>query len=1003
MRAFVRDHGWTLPFVASYRDWIFGPRSVVHDALNDLPPARTQDGAEVRIDPNTAIVRPVEDQTPDTCRIGSETYAYELWARVSVRGVLKPEPALLGRFPRMVEPHESPGGALDAGYFIVDGTERAFVNAEGMRLGAPRFERSGTRNVEADLSSLDARLVLTLDVGQLAIRVALGFKSNRVEASLDTLLRALGWDGALPSGPLGEYMFIEDGNDETDAETELGRAALRGTGAGAKRARAAGAEILDDRVLPFLPSRADKIEFLLWAARELVAIHVGERDVSDAHALQNRRIDTAGFQVARLMRSGLKDMWTRASRRIGDSLATDRNLERAIDADILCAYAARSMMSAEENVRGAAVLPRRASWLEAVSLVRRVVTTSAAAAHRPEPRMPHGSWYGFYCAAETQEGDKTGLARETAVFAVVSPIGDSKAMRAAVAGLDMGKGDCDVYVDHARVARDVDFDKALAACRELKRTADPRASVTFSSKRVDVDTSEGRPQRPVWIGAPEPDFDGPFADLVARGKVEWVDAAECAQRIIATKPGAGPCSELDACALFGASAACVPFADHNPGSRNLFAAHVRHQAIGEPHPFSPRMPARGPLAHEFDARFDAEESYSLWYAQRALCDTRLAREIRAHEHPCGWNAVVFILAHPYGQEDAVGVARRHVELGGAEVDSRVSVRRVVDESKGERFGCIQTYPKVDTDGLPRVGDTVFPTDVFMVARDDTKETFAMRWRQKQPARVEAVVRTRGGGAAVRFVWRRTLEVGDKFATRHGQKGVAAWIFDDDDSWVADDGVTPDLVMSPAAFPTRMTYGHLLEMLCATANSLEPPPRFAERGCEGASTECTPYVANYDYAKVQELLRARGFQPRGHRKVFSTRTGDMLDCDVFVGPAFVQRVTHLARPKCYARGRGARNPQTGQPPKGRRVGGGNRMGEGEVKAVQAHGAASTAHTVLVRGSDGLEVRLCSVCHEVSGDVRCRVCGNAPTAENTMTRAFLVVRDQLRAAHIDPRLE
>ena len=987
----------------AFDDWVLGAdvqlspqgfvsvESTLARCVARLPPAVRADGSKVSL--QHPILK-TQTLSPKACRLLRETYAYELWCTLVIDGAPLRNQTLLGRIPRMVG---SPGcpDLFNGGFFVIDGMERAYVNRECKRFDHPRLYVDGQARA-VDIVSLDCPLTLLIENSKRTFK--LEFDKKNAKMPIVLLLRALG-----ETRPLHAIFPDDAGEDVLDpdeAAVQFGKFLLKEThGANDERARNAVRPLVRDRLLPFLPDSVQKLEFVLRQLVQLEEFAAGRLEPGDVDAMENKRIDTAGRFVARAACAALRSMWRKLSAALAkdaDSADPQRHFKSAQLVTSLCS-------ALKSGDKGASVLPRRASWWESIATARRVTANVPPKSAALGPRLFHSTYYGFYCACETQEGESTGLNRETALFFRVSPLSPTQPWMDDLKRAELGEGESRVRVGHLVVRRDVDFEKAMEWCMQRKRQKDTCAGVWREKNDVVIDVSEGRALRPVWVLPAIIDHRADFDECVQQGRIIWCDAdmvLKTPMYIATERSRIEPFHthvELHPTSLLGPSAACIPFLDHNPGSRNLFGSHVRHQAVGDSNPFDRQ-------------RFDTDETSRLWYPQRALCDTEVGRTMQTHEIPGGWNAVVFVLAMAEGQEDAVCVSKRHLQLGAAACETSVSLH---DRLKpGEKFGVRKPDPakhrKIDyRDGLPHVGMTFFPGDLLVAKHreSDGFEISSLKWNRKWPAVVRAAARVSDDTVSVRLAWIRRTDVGDKFASRHGQKGVMGLEFDETRNYFTASGLSPDFVLSPSCLPTRMTIGHLLEMFCGKVNALgtnfDP-----QHGCADTPTDCSPYSETYSYQKVQSMLIQLGFQRRGHETVFSAKTGMPLQASVFAGPTFMQRLTHFSQPKCHARGRGAVNPQTGQPPKGRSNDGGLRVGEMEVKAKQAYGAAFSLQSAFTQESNGIEVEVCHACEDVRGFTEagaCCVCAGKDRETQIVPRPFMLLIDELKVARIHIRLE
>ena len=164
---------------------------------------------------------------------------------------------------------------------------------------------------------------------------------------------------------------------------------------------------------------------------------------------------------------------------------------------------------------------------------------------------------------------------------------------------------------------------------------------------------------------------------------------------------------------------------------------------------------------------------------------------------------------------------------------------------------------------------------------------------------------------------RIPQIGDKFASRHGQKGTIGMTYRQEDMPFTCEGISPDIVVNPHAIPSRMTVGHLVECLLGKVASME--------ASEG---DATPFMEELTVDKIAKVLHRIGYQKYGNECMYNGHTGRPLSSLIFLGPTFYQRLKHLVDDKIHARSRGPVTMLTRQPLEGRGRDGGLRMGEME---------------------------------------------------------------------------
>jgi len=192
------------------------------------------------------------------------------------------------------------------------------------------------------------------------------------------------------------------------------------------------------------------------------------------------------------------------------------------------------------------------------------------------------------------------------------------------------------------------------------------------------------------------------------------------------------------------------------------------------------------------------------------------------------------------------------------------------------------------------------------------------------------------------------EVGDKFASRHGQKGICGMMYSQEDMPFSQNGISPDLIVNPHSIPSRMTIGHLIECLTSKVAAL--------KGKEGSIKPFKPWVID----DVSEELHTNGYQRYGWEVLFSGHTGSPITNMIFLGPIYYQRLKQLVCEKIYCRARGKITSLTRQPKEEKKNNGGLRIGEMERDCIISHGAASFLREKLLLDSDAYRVHVCKCC-------------------------------------------
>ena len=666
----------------------------------------------------------------------------------------------------------------------------------------------------------------------------------------------------------------------------------------------------------------------------------------------------------------------------------------------------------------------RLSYPSTVSHLRRIQTPVEKSGKLLAPRKLHGTSWGFVCPVETPEGHSVGIVKSLSMMTSVSQHAPSGVVvnflkEQPVEWLTEPR----VYVgvpisiNGVIVAYTQDPVTLLATLREAKRTVriHPHTSLAWSPLygTFGIETDAGRLVRPVFRvingRLAEPPADRKNWNDWMSSCIEFVDSAETETLRIALRPadletGRYTHCEIHPHMVLGHMAATIPLSDHNQSPRNTYQSAMGKQSMGI-------------FAMNF-AKLVDKNAYILCSPERPLVETQMMNIMRMHDMPFGRNAIVAIATYGgYNQEDSIIMNRTAVNRGmfrglyytmykdeeHRNVTSGREEKFMLPHKENTRKYKTSSYAAVQDNGMPSMNTILQEDDVVIgkvvnLKQDTAGYSFrdaSTTHKSSEPCRVDGVWQDKNSDGypfvKVRVVSERVPQVGDKFSSRHGQKGTVGMLFNEEDMPFTSTGMRPDLIMNPHAVPSRMTIAQLMECMYSKIS--------VNKGTLG---DGTPYT-HLGVDELRKQMLELGMHPYGNEILYNGQTGEMMTAEIFMGPTYYQRLKHMVIDKKHARARGPIVSLTRQPCEGRSRDGGLRVGEMERDCMISHGASVFTKERLMDVSDPFETGICKRCGTLSVSQACANCGNQTAfIQKTIPYAMKLWMQELESMHIVPRM-
>ena len=593
----------------------------------------------------------------------------------------------------------------------------------------------------------------------------------------------------------------------------------------------------------------------------------------------------------------------------------------------------------------------------------------------------------------------------------------------------------DVFLDDkftGTISNPKDFLKQI---KDIRRKGDisnqTNARYIEESDNLLIETNRGRLRRPLIIvkdGKPLltenhikqlKKKEISWGDLVKQGIIEYLDALEEEDAYVAVEENELTKEhthlEISPLAIYGLVTTLIPYANHTAPGRVSVGSKNQKQSVGI-------------YSSNFLQRMDMDVNI-LYNPQKPIVRTIMEDEAKVSQNPHGQNLVIAVMCYGgYNMEDAIILNEGSIErgMGRSSYFRPISTEELrysggqsdeiqIPDKDVKNYRMEENYRYLEEDGIIYPGATVKEGDViigktspprFMNTEAEYNLATSIRRESSQALKhgEEGVIdfvlltKTSEGNKLVQVRMRveRKPEIGDKFISRHGQKGVIGMVLPPADMPFTASGITPDLIFSPNGIPSRMSMSHILEIIGAKVGALK-----------GKDIDGTTFNAEPEEELRKQLLEL-GFRDDGTETMYNGKTGEMIKAKIYVGNMYYLKLKHQVANHIHARARGPVQLLTRQPTEGRAKEGGLRLGEMEKDTFVAHGASLLLKERF--DSDKTILPVCEKCGSIAiYDYRknrayCPVCGDKTEITNIeMSYAFKLFMDEIKSLGIYPKLQ
>lgn len=803
-----------------------------------------------------------------------------------------------------------------------------------------------------------------------------------------------------------------------------------------------------------------KAMYVAVMVRRVLMCMQDESMVDDRDYVGNKRLELAGQLLALLFEDTFKNFNNDLKKQIDKTLKKPNRTAEfdaynclTLHSDNITAGFVRAISTGNWSLKrfkmeraGVTHVLSRLSFIAALGMMTRISSQFEKTRKVSGPRALQPSQWGMLCPSDTPEGEACGLVKNLALMThITTDIGEEAITQAAfmlgvedinlITGAELYRPDSYIVMLNGSVLGLTRFPvRFVTSFRKLRRRGRISEFVSIYTnthhQHVHIASDGGRICRPMIIvenGLPRVTTEHirdlknkvkTFDDFLAAGLIEYLDVNEENDSHIALyERDITPATthlEIEPFTLLGAVAGLIPYPHHNQSPRNTYQCAMGKQAIGA-------------IAYNQLNRIDTL-LYLMVYPQRPMVKTKTIELIGYEKLPAGQNAMVAVMSYSgYDIEDALVLNKASLDRGFGRCQvmkkSTAQLRkypngsfdRLANPPEDPETGAkLRGYDVLEADGIAGVGERVDSGDVYVNkqipvnAHDQSASAMAnaqgsalgyknapLKYKTPVPSYIDQVLLadTDSDQTLIKTLLRQTRrpELGDKFSSRHGQKGVCGLIVQQEDMPFNDLGINPDIIMNPHGFPSRMTVGKMIELLAGKA---------------GVISGSLQYGTAFGGSKVDDMSRIlmeNGFSYGGKDFLTSGITGEPMECYVYFGPIYYQKLKHMVMDKMHARARGPRAVLTRQPTEGRSRDGGLRLGEMERDCLIGYGATQLLLERLMISSDAFNVDVCEACGMIGYNGFCPTCKKSSAVRSlTIPYATKLLIQELLGMQISPRL-